>query len=101
MLGQVKVKSDGIDANGKPIHVEWSGKLDGKDYPVTGDPNSDTRSYTKVNDRTLTTTNKKNGEVTVRGRIVVSLDGRRRTLIVNGTTAKGKTFKNVAVYDKQ
>ena len=41
MFGQVKVKSDGIDANGKPIHVEWSGKVDGKDYPVTGDPNSD------------------------------------------------------------
>ena len=101
MPGQVKVKSDGIDANGKPIHVEWSGKLDGKDYPVTGDPNSDTRSYTKVNDRTLTTTNKKNGEVTVTGRIVISLDGRRRTVIVNGTTSKGKTFKNVAVYDKQ
>ena len=32
-LGQVKVKSDGIDANGKPIHVEWSGKLDGKIIP--------------------------------------------------------------------
>jgi len=71
MLGQVKVKSDGIDANGKPIHVEWSGKLDGKDYPVSGDPKSDTRSYTKVNERTLTTTNRKNGEVTVKGRIVI------------------------------
>jgi len=101
MLGQVKVKSDGIDANGKPIHVEWSGKLDGKDYPVSGDPKSDTRSYTKVNERTLTTTNKKNGEVTVKGRIVISPDGRTRTVIVNGTTSKGKTFKNVAVYDKQ
>jgi len=101
MFGQVKIKADGIDANGKPIHVEWSGKLDGKDFPVTGDPNSDTRSYTKVNERTLTTANKKNGKVTVKGRIVVSLDGRRRTVILNGTTAKGKTFKNVAVYDKQ
>ena len=102
MLGQVKVKSDGIDANGKPIHVEWSGKLDGKDYPVTGDPNSDTRSYTKVNDRTLTTTNKKNGEVTVTGRdCYLTADGRTRTVTVNGTTSKGKKFKNVAVYDKQ
>ena len=101
MLGQVKIKSDGIDGSGKSVHVEWSGKFDGKDYPVIGDPNSDGRSYTKVNDRTLTTTNKKNGEVTVRGRIVVSPDGRRRTVIVNGTTSKSKTFKNVAVYDKQ
>jgi hypothetical protein len=72
MFGQVKIKSDGIDANGKPIHVEWSGKFDGKDYPVSGDPNSDARSYTKVNERTLTTVNKKNGKVTVKGQIVVS-----------------------------
>src|SRR2546430_9092914 len=101
MFGQVKVKSDGIDANGKPIHFEWSGKLDGKDYPVTGDPNSDTRSYTKVNDRTLTTANKKNGKVTVTGQIVVSADGKSRTVTLNGTTPKGKKLKNVAVYDKQ
>ncbi len=49
MLGKMKVATDGIDANGKPAHAEWSGKFDGKDYPVTGDPNSDARSYTKVN----------------------------------------------------
>ena len=101
MLGQVKIKSDGIDPSGKPIHVEWSGKFDGKDYPVTGDPNSDSRSYTKVNDRTLTTTAKKNGKVTVTGQIVVSADGKNRTVTINGTSPKGKKFKNVVVYDKQ
>jgi hypothetical protein len=101
MLGQVKVKSDGIGAEGKPVHIEWSGRFDGKDYPVTGDANSDTRSYTKVNDRTLATTAKKNGKVTVTGQIVVSSDGKSRTVTINGTTPKGKKFKNVAVYDKQ
>jgi hypothetical protein len=101
MFGQVKIKADGIDANGKPQHTEWSGRFDGKDYPVTGDPNSDARSYTKVNERTLMTTNKKNGKVTVTGRIVVSADGKSRTVTLNGTTPKGKKFKNVAVYDKQ
>ena len=101
MFGQVKIKSDGIDANGKPIHVEWSGKFDGKDYPVAGDPNSDSRSYTKLNERTLTTANKKNGKVTVTGQIVVSPDGKSRTVTLTGTTPKGKKFKNVAVYDKQ
>jgi hypothetical protein len=101
MFGQVKIKADGIDANGKPSHTEWSGKFDGKDYPVTGDPNSDARSYTKVNERTLTTANKKNGKVTVTGQIVVSADGKSRTVTLNGTTPKGKKFKNVVVYDKQ
>jgi len=53
MLRNIKATGDGIAANGKPIHVEWSGKFDGKDYPVAGDPNGDTRSYRKVDDRTL------------------------------------------------
>jgi hypothetical protein len=101
LLGQVKVTSDGIDGSGKPIHVEWSGKFDGKDYPVTGNPNSDARSYTKVNDRTLQVTAKKNGKVMATGRIVVSADGKSGTVTVSGATAKGKKFKNVAVYDKQ
>ena len=100
ILGQVKVKSDGIDANGKPMHVEWSGKFDGKDYPVTRDPNGDTRSYRRVNDRTLEVTIKKNGKVTVTARTVVSADGKSRTASVSGTTPKGKRFKNTAVYDK-
>ena len=101
MLGHVTVKSDGVDADGKPVHVEWSGKFDGKDYPVTGNPNSETRSYTKVNEQTLTTTNKRNGKVTVTGQIVISADGKSRNVTVTGTTPKGKKFKNVAVYDKQ
>src|SRR5207247_8125999 len=100
-FGKVNVSSDGIDANGKPVHSDWTGKFDGKDYSVTGDPNSDARSYTRVNDRTLTTSNKKNGKVIVTGQIVVSADGKSRTVTLNGTTPKGKKFKNVAVYDKQ
>ena len=100
MFGQVKVKSDGIGGDGKPVHIEWSGKFDGKDYPVTGDPNSDARSYTKMNDRTLMTTAKKNGKVMVTGKIVVSADGKSRTVTLTGATPKGKKFRNVAVYDK-
>jgi hypothetical protein len=100
MFGEAKVKSDGIGGDGKPVHIEWSGKFDGKDYPVTGDPNADTRAYAKVDERTLAVTAKKNGKVTATARIVVSPDGKSRTVTVSGTTPKGKKFKNVAVYDK-
>ena len=41
----IKATVDGVDGQGKPTHNEWTGKFDGKDYPVTGDPTSDTRSY--------------------------------------------------------
>jgi hypothetical protein len=101
MFGKVKVAGDGIDADGKPMHSEWTGNFDGEDYPVTGDPISDTRSYAKVDDRTLNLTVKKNGKVVDTGRIVVSADGKSRTVTVSGTTPRGKKFKNVVVYDKQ
>ena len=41
----VKVTIDGTGSDGKPTHNEWTGKFDGKDYPVTGNPNEDVRSY--------------------------------------------------------
>src|SRR5579863_435101 len=40
----VKVVVDGVAGDGKSIHSEWTGKYDGKDYPVTGDPTSDGRA---------------------------------------------------------
>jgi hypothetical protein len=97
----VKVTVDGVDADGKPTHNEWTGKFDGKDYPVTGDPTSDSRSYKKVNDRKLELTAKKDGKVTLTGTIEVSADGKTRTVKVRGTDAKGKKISSTAVYDKQ
>jgi hypothetical protein len=100
-FGNVKVTADGADSSSKPIHVEWSGKFDGKDYPVTGDPSADTRAYRKLNDRTVEVTVKKSGKVIVTARSEVSADGKTRTANVSGTAPKGKKFKNIAVYDKQ
>ena len=97
----VKVTVDGTDRDGKPTHNEWTGKFDGKDYPVTGDPTSDARSYKNVNDHTLALTVKKDGKVTVSGRIIVSADGKSRSVTMSGTDPQGKKVKSTAVYDKQ
>ena len=98
---KVKVTVDGVDGAGKPTHNEWTGSFDGKDYPVTGDPTSDTRAYKKVDDHTLELTGKKDGKATVTGKIVVSADGKSRTVSTSGTDSTGKKMKNTAVYDKQ
>ena len=99
MAGEnIKVTVDGVDKDGKPTHNEWTGKFDGKDYPVTGDPASDMRSYKKVDEHTMALTVKKDGKTTVSGKIMVAHDGKSRT--VDTMSADGKTH-NVAVYDKQ
>src|ERR1700722_16204819 len=97
----VKVTIDGVDGSGKPTHNEWTGKFDGKDYPLTGDPTADTRTYKKINDNTAELTNKKDGKVVLSGRIVVSADGKTRTVTASGTDANGKKIKSTTVYDKQ
>jgi hypothetical protein len=98
---KVKVTVNGIDAKGKATHNQWTGKFDGKDYPVIGDSTSDARSYKKRDDRTSEFNTMNHGRVVGSGRIVVSADGKSRTVVTSGTDRDGKSFKNVAVYDKQ
>ena len=97
----VKVTIDGVDAQGKPFHNEWTGKFDGKDYPLTGDPTWDSRSYKAIDDHTTQLTSKKDGKVTMTGHLVVSADGKIRTVTTSGTDAMGKKIHSTAVYDKQ
>src|SRR5258707_693507 len=80
----MKVTVDGVDAAGKATHNEWTGKFDGKDYPITGDPTANARSYKKIDANTLELTNKKDGKEIMSGRIVISADGKTRTVTISG-----------------
>jgi hypothetical protein len=97
----VKVTTEGTGTDGKPMHTEWTGKFDGKDYPLTGDRGADSRTYIMVDDHTMTLENKKGGAVTTSGKIVVAADGKTRTLTTSGKNAEGKQVTGIAVYDKQ
>ncbi len=97
----VKVSVDGTDKDGKAVHNEWTGKFDGKDYPVTGDSSMNARSYQRINAHTLKLTGKKDGKVVITGRITVSADGKTRTVKLTATNSAGKKLESTAVYDKQ
>ena len=97
----IKVTVDGVDGNGAATHNEWTGKFNGRFYAVTADPTSDMRSYRKINSHTLALTARKGGQVTLTGRIVVSANGKTRTVTTTGKNSKGKWVTNRAVYDKQ
>jgi hypothetical protein len=97
----VKITVDGVDGKGNATHNEWIGKFDGKDYPVTGDPNSDMRAYTMVDDHTLNMVSKKDGKANAEVHVVISADGKSRTVTVNTTDSEGNKVTTTAVYDKQ
>jgi hypothetical protein len=97
----MKVTIDTVNADGTSLHSEWVGKYDGKDYPVKGDPNSDMRSYTRVDDYTMQATAKKASKVTLTTKTVYSKDGKSRTGTQTGTNAQGQKVNNTIVSIKQ
>jgi len=96
--GMIKITTDGTDKDGKPTHTEWNGKFDGKDYPVTGSSEADTRSYVASGKHSLSMTIKKGGKTTVTGKVTVALDGKTRTVTTSGSEP---SMNNTVVYDKQ
>lgn len=97
----ITVTVDGTDSSGNPANSVWTGKFDGKAYPLTGGSEGSTRSYRKIGVRTLAFTEKSGGKITTSGRVVVSADGKSRTVTSTATDASGKKIHSTAVYDKQ
>jgi len=96
----LKLSEDIINDKGESLKIRWEAKFDGKDYPVTGDPSSDSVSYQRVNASTLKCKAKKAGKVVSDATIVVSKDGKITT--VNYTDySQAKPAKGTGVYDKQ
>ncbi len=98
---QIKVTVDGTDGSGAAVHSEWTGKFDGKLYALTGDPAADMRSYRVINRRTLSLKNTKGGKTVATGTIMVSRNGKARTVTATAKNAQGKWVTSTGVYDKQ
>lgn len=97
---QDKCTVDGVGADGKKVHTVWTGKLDGKDYPISGDAQSDTRSFKMNGKNTIEMVSKKDGKVVGDGTIVVAADGKTRTVTSTITNAKGEKVTSTQFYDK-
>ena len=94
----VKVVTDGVDKDGKPIHTEWTGKFDGKDYKVTGTTEYDTRSYMPAGKHSLSMAIKKGDKTVITGKVTIASDGKSRTVSTSGAEP---SMNNEAVYEKQ
>jgi len=90
-----------LHADGKETTTQVTYQLDGKDYPVTGNPDADSNSVKQVDSNTAKFTLKKAGKVVSTGTRTVSKDGKTLTVKSKGTSAKGEKFDDVLVLDKQ
>ena len=97
---RIHVTVTGVSANGLATSSEYSYRLDGRDYPVTGSGDYDTVAATESG-KTVEGTRKKAGRVVQTYTRVISQDGKTMTVTTTGTNAQGQKFNNVAVYEKQ
>jgi hypothetical protein len=88
-----------LTSAGPRTHTEWKGKVDGRFYPVTGDPKADEMSFTNTDSRTIVVTAKKAGRVTVIAQVAASVNGRSFAMSENGTSYKGRRVNTRATYD--
>ena len=85
-----------VGADGKTIKRGYAAHYDGKDYKFTGSPDFDTLALKLVDPNMLEATLKKGGKVVLTQKVVLSNNGKVRTL----TTMMG-TNHDVLIYDKQ
>jgi hypothetical protein len=104
----IKATADTVDSQGRKVHVEYTAKLDGKDYPYrrtidgTADTTQDGISWKKIDDHTYESVGKLKGQALgVTTRVVISKDGKTRTNTATGKNAQGEAVNNVAVFDKK
>ena len=90
-----------MGAGGNRIHREYTANYDGKDNPVTGNPDADSVSLKRVDAYTVEGTHKMAGKLVRTFRRVVSKDGKTLTVTEKGANAQGQAYNNVVVYDRQ
>jgi hypothetical protein len=92
---------EGVNAAGNPTKQVAMHIYDGQPHPVTGSPDVDARSYTRVDANTLITASTKAGKLVQVTTLVLSQDGKTITTTVRGVNAAGQQVNQVAVYEKQ
>ena len=98
---EVKQTLDGVGEDGKSSHTTFTAHYDGKDYPVSGNPDADMISVKRTGSHSAKSVLSKNGKQTITTMRSVSKDGKTLTMKSTGTNAKGEKIDNELVFDRQ
>jgi hypothetical protein len=89
-----------VGADGKEMSMHAITSYDGKDRPLTGNPDADSGAGKSIDARTSEFTLKKGGKVVGSVHRVVSADGKTLTVNNKGTHPDGKAYDDTLVFDK-
>ena len=94
----LRVVYDMVRRRGGITHMEWSGRFDGRDYPVQGVDYVLTNAYRKLSERSYEIVVSVDGRAAATTTAVVSADGSRMTVDTVERDATGQSRKTSAVY---
>ena len=90
-----------VGSDGKEMSMHVTVVYDGKDHPITGNPDADSGAAKVIDAHTTDFTLKRGGKVVGSVHRVVSADGKTLTVNNKGTHVDGKTYDDTLVFDKQ
>jgi hypothetical protein len=96
----VKIVVQQVTADGATQKWEMTPKFDGKDYPVTGNPEADMIALGKVDGLKSQSTFKKGGKTVGENVRTLSADGKTLTIEMKGTDSQGRAVHNIQVFER-
>ncbi|HEX4997411.1 MAG TPA: hypothetical protein VFY29_04260 [Terriglobia bacterium] len=97
----VRVIYDIVGTRGGVTHTEWSGRFDGRDYPVQGVDTALTNAYTRIDDRTYDIVTRVEGIVEATARVTVSPDGQTITTLTTIRNRQAGNIVTTTVYERR
>jgi hypothetical protein len=98
---EVMTITDRIEADGSTRHAEVGGRMDGREVPVTNNPNGDTAIKRRLDENTFELIYKKDGKVTVVNTGVLSADRKTLRIVVQRMLPNGGSRETVLIYERQ
>ena len=96
----LKVTYDMVRTRGGITHLEWTGRFDGRDYPVQGMDYVLTNAYRILDDRSYEIVIKVDGQMAATAVAVVSADGRTLTVTTRERRPGGQAA-TTAIYERK
>jgi hypothetical protein len=97
----IRVVYDMVHPRGGTTHLEWTGRVDGRDYALQGVDQAITYAYSARGDGAHDIVVKIDGRVAARSRVVVSPDGRTMTTRTTTAGPGRQSTVSTTVYEKQ
>ena len=96
----MKIVVDLVPADGAKQHWEMTGKYDGSEGKITGNPNADAVTLKRIDANTAESTFKLAGKAVATNHRTLSADGKTLTIESKGTAADGKPRHDIQVFEK-